>query len=121
MFQTGLSSRNVYPLESHDIADRGAAANVQIAAVPDDYDVDDPQQQAPGGPEDGLAALGEQLLAEHRMPPAQVVECLPQFAPEGPDDPNPRERLAHAAINLFRILAHRTVDGPDAPGEDKTQ
>ena len=37
-----------------------------------------------------------------------------QFAAEGAHHADSGERLAHPAIDLFGILAHRTVDRPDA-------
>ena len=39
------------PLEGHDVADRGAAQQVQVAAVPDDHHVDRAEQQAPRRPQ----------------------------------------------------------------------
>ena len=35
------------PLERHDVADRGAADDVQVAAVPDDHDVDRAERAGP--------------------------------------------------------------------------
>src|SRR6202040_2649091 len=92
------------PLEGHDVADGGAAAEIQVAAVPDDGDVDDSQQQVPGRPDDQLAPLREQLLAQHGVPPAHVVEQFVNFAAEGPDHANPGECFAHSAVDQFRIL-----------------
>ena len=107
------------PLERHDVADRGAADDVQVAAVPDDHDVDAGDQQAPRRPQHQLAAMREQLLAQHGVPPAHVVEQLAHFPPERPDDANARERLADAAVDLFHVLANRAVDRPDAPRRDE--
>ncbi len=104
------------PLEGHDVADRGAAHDVQVTAVPDDDDVDAGDEQAPGGPEDQLAAMGEQLLAEDGVPAAHVVEQLAHFAAERADDANAGERLADAAVDLLDVLADGAVDGPDAAG-----
>ena len=104
------------PLEGHDVADRGAADDVQVAAVPDDDDVDAGDEQAPGGPQDQLAAMGEQLLAQDGVAAAHVVEQLAHFAAEGADDANAGEGFADAAVDLLDVLADRAVDGPDAAG-----
>ena len=105
------------PLERHDVADRGAADDVQVAAVPDDHDVDAADQQAPRRPQHQLAAMREQLLAQHRVPAAHVVEQLAHLPPERPHDADAGERLAHPAVDLLDVLAHRAVDRPDAPRE----
>ena len=90
------------PLERHDVADRGAADDVQVAAVPDDHDVDAGDQQAPRRPQHQLAAMREQLLAQHRVAAEHVVEQLAHLAPERADDADARERLADPAVDLLR-------------------
>ena len=88
------------PLERHDVADRRAAAQVQVAAVPHDHDVDAAQQQVPRGPDDHLAALREELLAQHGVAPAHVLEQLVDLPAERPHHADARERLAHPAVDL---------------------
>ena len=105
------------PLERHDVADRRAPDDVQVAAVPDDDHVDAGDEQAPRRPEDQLAPVREQLLAQHRVPPAHVVEQLAHLAPERAHDADAGERLADAAVDLLDVLAHRAVDRPDPPRE----
>ena len=90
------------PLERHDVADRRAADDVQVAAVPDDHHVDARHQQAPRRPQDQLAAVREQLLAQHGVPAAHVVEQLAHLPPERPDDADAGERLADPAVDLLR-------------------
>ena len=51
MFQTGFSSRNVYHWKAMMSPMDAPPREVQVAAVPDDHDVDDSQQQAPGRPD----------------------------------------------------------------------
>ena len=52
------------PLERHDVADRRASRHVQEPAVPDDHDVDDADEQAPGHPEDELPPVCEEILPQ---------------------------------------------------------
>ena len=91
--------------------------DVQVAAVPDDDDVDAAEQQAPRRPEHQLAAVREQLLAQHRVAAAHVVEQLAHLAAERAHDADAGERLADAAVDLLGVLAQRPVDRPDAPRE----
>ena len=84
MFQTGIQQQERVPLERHDVADRGAADDVQVAAVPDDHHVDDRQQQAPGRPQHHLAPMREHLLAQHGVPPAACSRAAPAFRAEAP-------------------------------------
>ena len=98
------------PLERHDVADRRAAGDVQLAAVPDDHDVHDAEQQAPRRPEHELAPVREQLLAQHRVAAAHVLEQLGRLAAERAHDADPRERLADAPVDLLGVLAQRAVD-----------
>ena len=108
-------------MERHDVADRGTARQVQIPAVPDDHDVDDAEQQPPRSPQHHLAAVREQLLAQHRVAAAKVPDELAHLAAERADDANARERLADTAIDLLRVLAKRTVDGPHTAGLREAQ
>jgi len=78
-------------------------------------------QQPPRRPQEQLAALREHLLAQHGVPPQHVVEQLLHLPPERADDPNPREGLAHPAVDLLHVGAQRPVDGPDAPRERQAQ
>ena len=105
------------PLERHDVADRGAADDVQVAAVPDDHDVDGCREHAPRRPHQQLAAMREQLLAQDRLPAEHVVAQLARLARERADDADAGERLADAAVDAFDVLAHRSVDRPDAARE----
>ena len=95
------------------------ADDVQIAAEPDDHDVDAGDEQAPDGPQQQLAAMREQFLAQHGVPAAHVVEQFALLPPERPHDADARERFADAAVDLLDVLAHRAIDRPDAPREDE--
>ena len=114
MFHTGFSSRNVYHWNAMMSPIDARPDDVQVAAVPDDDDVDARDQQAPRRPQHQLAPVREQLLAQHRVPAAHVVEQLPHLAPERADDADAGERLADAAVDLLDVLADRAVDRPDA-------
>ncbi len=57
--------------------------------------------------------MREQLLAQHRVPAAHVVEQLAHLAAERAHDADAGERLADAAVDLLGVLAHRAVDRPD--------
>ena len=120
MFHTGLSSRNVYHWNAMMSPIDARPRDVQIAAVPDDHDVHAAEQQAPRRPEHQLAAVREQLLAQHRVAAAHVVEQLGRLAPERAHDANARERFADAAVDLLGVLAHRAVDRPDAARERRS-
>ncbi len=117
MFQTGFSSRNVYHWNAMMSPIDARPMQVEVPAVPDDHDVDRAEQEAPGRPEHQLAAVREELLAQHRVPAAHVVEELAHLAAERAHDANPRERLADAPVDQLGVLPHRAVDGPDAPRE----
>ena len=97
------------PLERHDVADGGAAAQVQVAAVPDDDDVDDCQQQVPGSPEDQLAALREQLLAQHGVPRRACSRAARELRA---GRPGPRE-----CRRMFRPPGRRSVPRPCGPND----
>ena len=105
------------PLEGHDVAGGRAALDVEVSPVPYDHDVDAGLEQTPRRPQDCLASLGEHLFPQHGVAAHHVVDEFPHLAPERPDDANARKRLPHAAVDLFRVLPHRAVDRPDAPGE----
>src|ERR1017187_6328974 len=107
------------PLERHDVADGSPAAQVQEAAEPDDGHIDYAHQQVPGGPYDSLAPLGEHFLPQDGMAAAHKFEQFVYLAAKGADYANARKCLAHAAVDLLSVLAHRPVDGPDALGEDE--
>jgi hypothetical protein len=85
--------------------------DVQVAAVPEDDEVDRGQQQAPRRPEEQLAPLGEQLLAQHGVAAEHVLAQLSQLPPERPHDAYPREGFADAAVDLLPAsFSHRPVD-----------
>ena len=69
---------------------------------------------------DQLAAVREQLLAQHRVAAAHVVEQLARLAAERAHDADAGERLADAAVDLLGVLADRAVDRPDAPRERRS-
>ena len=87
------------PLEGHDVADGGAAAQVQIAAVPDDGHVDHASSRFHEVQITSFAAMGEQLLAQHGVAAAHVVEQLVHFAAERANHANAGKCLAHAAVD----------------------
>ena len=70
-------------------------------------------EQAPRRPQHQLAAMREELFAQHRVPAAHVVEQLAHLAAERADHANAGERLADAAVDLLDVLAHRPIDRPD--------
>ena len=71
------------------------------------------------GPQHQLAPLGEELLTQHGVPAAHVVEQLAHLASEGAHDADAGERLADAAVDLLDVLAHRAVDRTNAAREDE--
>src|SRR5687767_1129198 len=110
MFQTGLSSRKVYhwnammsPTEARPVTARYPPYQTITTLTP-------ATRSPPGRPQDHLPAVGEQFLAEHRVPAEQVAEELPPLPPERPDDADPGERLARPAVDRLGILADRAVD-----------
>ena len=59
--------------------------------------------------------MGEELFPEHGVAPDQVGEQLACLPAERANDADPGERLADAAVDQLRVLAHRSVDRPDPP------
>ena len=114
MFQTGFSSRNVYHWNAMMSPTDARPDDIQVAAVPDDHDVDRAEQQAPRRPDDHLATLREQLLAQHGVAPVHVLDQLAHLAAERAHDADAGERLADAAVDLLGVLAQRSIDRPDA-------
>ena len=102
------------PLERHDVADRRAADEVEIAAVPDDDDVD---RRRGAGPRTSRAPSRDGARTAPCAAPCAGRACtreLAHLAAEGAHDANARKRLADAAVDLLRVLAQRPVDRPDA-------
>jgi hypothetical protein len=117
MLQTGLRQQERVPLERHDVADRGVAT-FQIAAEPEMTTLTR-ETSRPQTSTEQLAALREQLLAQHGVPAAHVVEQLALLATERAHDANARERLADAAVDLLDVFADGAIDRADAPREAK--
>ena len=64
--------------------------------------------------------MREQLLPQHRVSAAQVVEQLARLGAERPNDANARECLANSPIDLFGILTQRAIDRAHASRKRQT-
>src|SRR5262249_18416850 len=101
-------------LKGHYVADRGAPVDLQVAAVPNDDQIDEGNEQSPAAPQEKLTAVGEQLLAHGRVVTDGIIALLPQFPPEGPDDADASEGFPDSSFDVGFVLTDRPIDRPHA-------
>ncbi len=119
MFQTGLSSRNVYhwnammsPIEARPVTFRNPPYQTITTLTTLTSRPQDIQRMS-------SRRCAKSSFRRTRVPAEHVLQQLARLAPERPDHPDAREGLADAAVDLLDVFARHAIDRPHAPREDE--